>query len=61
MSLTKPMDLKDLALQLVGMRFNRVTALADILGVESAKDFFDNIPTDDITISDIFVKSISPF
>lgn len=58
MSLTPPIDLKDLALQLIGMRFNRVTPIAELLGVDSAKDFFNLIPEADICIGQEFVRSI---
>ena len=46
---TKPTDLKDLAEQLLDFKAKRVTALAELLGVPSAKDFFDALPADAIT------------
>lgn len=59
MALTvKPDSLSQLAEQLVGVNFKRITAIADILGVGSAKDFFDNIPNSDIITSPNFAISI---
>ena len=44
----KPNSLQHLAELLAGQKYNRITALTDMLG-EDATDFFDNIKADEVT------------
>ena len=56
--LTQPTSIQDLASQLVGKRFNRITDIAELLGVDSAKDFFNNIEAGDVIKSEAFARYI---
>ena len=53
----KPNSLQHLAELLAGHKYNRVTALTDLLG-EDATDFFDNIKADDVTFRQDFPRYI---
>ena len=53
----KPNSLQHLAELLAGQKYNRITALTDMLG-EDATDFFDNIKADEVTFCQDFPRYI---
>ena len=53
----KPNSLQHLAELLSGHKYNRLTALTDMLG-EDATDFFDNIKADEVTFCQDFPRYI---
>lgn len=58
MKLRKPKDLNDLAEQLIGAHFNRITSIAELTGETSAKDFFENIEAEKVIQSQAFARYI---
>lgn len=54
----KPLSLSDLASQLVAVNFKQITALADLTGTDSAKDFFSELEIKDVIVSDAFARYI---
>lgn len=51
-------SLTELAEQLINKKFNRITAIAELMAIDSGKAFLDGIPVTDMIVSDKFVKDI---